>query len=113
MDSHGGWIADTADLIRYMERIDGQRATGRLQQATVETNLTAPRPKSEWYNGNANMEPAKGHRWVVQPGPNGEVQWGHTGALGGSNSAWVMRNDSGMSIAFATNTLPFDFIGWF
>jgi N-acyl-D-amino-acid deacylase len=113
MDSHGGWIADTDDLVRYATAIDGQRGTALLQPATVETLLTAPRPKSEWYNGNANMKPAKGLGWCVQPGPTGEMEWGHTGALGGSNSAWLMRNETGMTIAFATNTLPFDFIGWF
>jgi CubicO group peptidase (beta-lactamase class C family) len=75
--------------------------------------LTAPRPKNGWYNGMANTNSSDGLGWVVQPGPTGVTQWGHTGSLGGSNSAVVLRSDNGMSIAFATNTLPFDFIGYF
>jgi N-acyl-D-amino-acid deacylase len=113
MDSHGGWIANTDDLIRFVTAIDGQRGTALLQPATVEQMLTAPRPKNGWYNGMANTNSSDGLGWVVQPGPTGVTQWGHTGSLGGSNSAVVLRSDNGMSIAFATNTLPFDFIGYF
>jgi N-acyl-D-amino-acid deacylase len=112
MDSHGGWIATAADLVRYALAIDGQRGEPLLQPATIETMLTTLHPEFIGYNGAANDRPATGLGWVIQPGPLGQ-QWAHTGALGGSTSALLLRTDGGLALAYVTNSLPADFIGYF
>lgn len=112
MDAHGGWIASASDLLRYATAIDGQRGNALLQPETVDQMLNTPRPPSEGYNGAGNQDPATGLGWVVQPGPTG-TEWAHTGALGGSTAALLLRTGDGLWISFLANTLPSDFIGFF
>ena len=112
MDAHGGWIATAADLLRYATAIDGQRGTPLLQSETVDLMVNTPRPPGQGYNGAANEDPATGLGWVVQPGADG-LEWAHTGALGGSTAALLLRTGTGLWIAFVTNTLPADFVSFF
>jgi N-acyl-D-amino-acid deacylase len=111
MDAHGGWIARTADLVRFATAVDGQRGAALLRPATVDRMLHAARPPAEGLNGAANDRPATGLGWVVQPGPGG-LTWAHTGALGGGTGAYLARIESGVAIAFVGNTLPADFVGY-
>jgi N-acyl-D-amino-acid deacylase len=112
MDAHGGWIGRASDLVRYATAIDGARGEPLLRPEIVTTMLGAPRPAGEGYNGAANTDPATGLGWVVQAGPLGR-EWAHTGALGGSTAALLLRNDEGVTLSFVTNTLPADFVGFF
>ena len=113
MDAHGGWIARASDLVRYATAIDGTGGSAALlPPGTVAQMLTAPHVPFEGLNGAANGDPATGLAWVVQDGPLGR-EWAHTGALGGSTGALLLRNDTGLTIAFITNTLPADFVGFF
>lgn len=112
MDSHGGWIARASDLARYALAIDGQRGEALLQPETVAALTDTPRPPGEGLNGAATGDPADGLAWVVQEGPLGR-EWAHTGALGGSTAALLLRNDEGVTLAFVTNTLPADVVGFF
>jgi N-acyl-D-amino-acid deacylase len=109
MDAHGGWIATMADLLRYATALDGQRGEPLLQTATVERMVSAARPPAEGLNGAANPDPATGLGWVVQPGPTG-LEWAHTGALGGSTSALLLRLGDGTWFAFVANSLPVDLV---
>ena len=74
--------------------------------------LTAPHAPFTGANGAGNTDPAVGLGWVVQDGPLGR-EWAHTGALGGSTAALLLRNDAGLTLAFLTNTLPADVLGFF
>ena len=112
MDAHGGWIASASDLLRYATAIDGQRGNALLQPETVDLMVNTPRPPSEGYNGAGNQDAATGLGWVVQPGTAGP-EWAHTGALGGSTAALLLRTGDGLWISFVTNTLPADFIAFF
>jgi hypothetical protein len=112
MDAHGGFIGAASDLIRYATAIDGQRGEALLAPETVELMVSAPRPPSEGFNGAGNDQPATGLGWVVQPGGNG-TEWAHTGALGGSTAALLLRLGDGQWISFVTNTLPADFLAFF
>lgn len=112
MDAHGGWIGRASDLARYALAIDGQRGEPLLQSDTVASMTTAPRPPGEGLNGAATGDPAAGLAWVVQAGPLGQ-EWAHTGALGGSTAAMLLRNDEGLTLAFVANTLPADVVGFF
>lgn len=112
MDAHGGWIASASDVLRYATAIDGQRGNALLQPETVEHMVSAPRPPSEGFNGAANQDPATGLGWVVQPGTDG-MEWAHTGALGGSTAALLLRTGDGGWISFLANSLPADFVTFF
>lgn len=112
MDSHGGWIARASDLVRFALAIDGQRGEALLQPETVAAMISAPRPPGQGLNGAATGDPAAGLVWVVQDGPLGR-EWAHTGALGGSTAAMLVRNDEGLTLAFLANTLPADVVGFF
>ncbi len=112
MDSHGGWIARASDLARYALVIDGQRGTALLQPDMVAAMTTTPHPPGQGLNGAATGDPADGLAWVVQDGPLGR-EWAHTGALGGSTAALLLRNDEGLTLAFVANTLPADVVGFF
>lgn len=112
MDSHGGWIARASDLVRYASAIDGLAGTALLAPETIEQMLTAPHAPFTGANGAANTDLATGLAWVVQDGPLGR-EWAHTGALGGSTAALLLRNDAGLTLAFLTNTLPADVLGFF
>ena len=36
MDSHGGWLASAADLVRFATAVDGQRGPALLRPDTVD-----------------------------------------------------------------------------
>jgi N-acyl-D-amino-acid deacylase len=112
MDAHGGWIARASDMARYALAIDGQRGESLLQPETVTAMITTARPPGEGLNGAATGDPADGLAWVVQDRPLGR-EWAHTGALGGSTAALLLRNDEGLTLAFLANTLPADVVGFF
>jgi CubicO group peptidase (beta-lactamase class C family) len=74
MDSHGGWLATPADLVRFANHVDGFSPALILQPDTIRTMTTASR---------TNPEYAKG--WSV----NSTGNWWHTGALAGTASILV------------------------
>jgi len=89
MDSHGGWIATAADLVRFALHVDG-KSTQRdiLKPATLREMTTATA---------ANAGYAKG--WAVNKVPN----WWHTGSLPGT-STLLVRSESGFCWAALANT---------
>jgi hypothetical protein len=80
MDSHGGWVANATDLVRFAVRVDGFPTTPDILTpasiATMTTKTTAPgRPKQ-----------AKG--WQVD-----DLSWDHNGDLPGTVSILVRTSD--------------------
>jgi CubicO group peptidase (beta-lactamase class C family) len=89
MDSHGGWIARPADLVRFAMRVDGFATTPNiLSPSTIQTMTSAT---------SANPRYAKG--WAVNQYGN----WWHTGSLPGTATILV-RTHSGFCWAALTNT---------
>ncbi|MCC6315700.1 MAG: beta-lactamase family protein, partial [Thermomicrobiales bacterium] len=106
MDSHGGWLASAADLVRFATAVDGQRGAALLSPEMVRTMLTTPRPKAD--PGSGSVPVAAGLGWDVRPVAGG-AEWSRTGALVGTSAAWVVRSPDGVAMAYAFNSLPLDF----
>ncbi len=89
MDSHGGWIASAADLLRFVFCVDGfSTKPDILNAATIKTMTTA---------STANERYACG--WSVNTANN----WWHNGSLPGTGSELVRANN-GFSWAILANT---------
>jgi CubicO group peptidase (beta-lactamase class C family) len=89
MDSHGGWIATSSDLVRFAGHVDGFDARRNILK--VETIRTMATPSS------VNPNYARG--WNV----NAKGHWWHGGDLGGT-SAILVRTASRFCWAALTNT---------
>lgn len=87
MDSHGGWIATAADLLRFMVRMDAGANPPDVVRADSLTTMTTGS------TANANY----GRGWSL----NGN-NWFHTGRLGGTESILV-RHDTGICYAVIAN----------
>ncbi len=89
MDSHGGWLARPADIVKFMMHVDGfARPPNLLKLQTIQTMTTG---------STANPDYAKG--WAVNKSGN----WWHSGSLAGTNTVAV-RTHSGFCGAAFTNT---------
>jgi CubicO group peptidase (beta-lactamase class C family) len=89
MDSHGGWIARPAAIVRFMMHVDGfAKPPNILKPQTIQTMTTASA---------ANPGYAKG--WSVNKSGN----WWHGGSLPGTTTVAV-RTHSGFCWAAFTNT---------
>lgn len=89
MDSHGGWLARPADLVRFFMHVDGYaKPANILQPQTISVMTTA---------STANSGYAKG--WNVNRSDN----WWHNGSLPGTSTIAV-RTHGGFCWAAFTNT---------
>jgi CubicO group peptidase (beta-lactamase class C family) len=113
LDSHGGWIASAADLVRFTMAVDGQRGTALLSPAAVKTMIDTPRPKESGIGSGWDMKPVTaGLGWDTTRVPGGTA-WSHGGALWGSSAAWPFHGPDELTMAFVFNTLPADFRRFF
>jgi len=89
IDSHGGWLARPADIVKFMMHVDGfARPPNLLKLQTIQTMTTG---------STANPDYAKG--WAVNKSGN----WWHSGSLAGTTTVAV-RTHSGFCWAAFTNT---------
>ena len=89
MDSHGGWLATSSDLVRFAVHVDGFSASRDiLSPDSIREMTTATQ---------ANLQYAKG--WAV----NGANNWWHAGSLPGTTSIMV-RTASGFCWAALANS---------
>jgi CubicO group peptidase (beta-lactamase class C family) len=95
MDSHGGWIASSTELVQFLNHVAGAPGIpALLKPATIQT-MTTPAPA--YPPGPARY--ARG--WMVRD--NGAGNWWHSGSLPGSTTIMV-RTSTGMCWAALTNT---------
>ncbi len=95
MDSHGGWIASSTQLVQFLNHVAGAPGIpALLKPATIQT-MTTPAPA--YPPGPARY--ARG--WMVRD--NGAGNWWHNGSLPGSTTIMV-RTSTGMCWAALTNT---------
>jgi CubicO group peptidase (beta-lactamase class C family) len=89
MDSHGGWMATAADLVRFALHVDGR---------SVDRNILSRESIREMTQGTqANPSYAKG--WAINKVPN----WWHGGSLPGTATLMV-RTESGFCWSVLANT---------
>jgi CubicO group peptidase (beta-lactamase class C family) len=96
MDSHGGWLASAADLVRFASNIGGVgNRPGLLSQGSI-SRMTTPSPANP---SSAEVKYARG--WNVRD--NGRGNWWHNGSLPGT-TAILVRTATGFCWAALTNT---------
>ena len=95
MDAHGGWIASTTDLLRFVTAVDGLATRPDVLRPATIALMTA-KPASPLWDGSAAHY---GMGWLVRPA---EGNWWHDGSLPGTASILV-RTGSGMAWAALFN----------
>ncbi len=88
MDAHGGWIASTRDLVKWLVSVDGFSTKPDILNSSTINLMTTPSTNNAYY--------AKG--WSVNPSNN----WWHTGALPGT-ATFAARTNSGYTWAVLLN----------
>jgi CubicO group peptidase (beta-lactamase class C family) len=95
MDSQGGWIASSTQLVQFLNHVAGAPGIpALLKPATIQVMTT---PAAAYPQGPARY--ARG--WMVRG--NGAGSWWHNGSLPGSTTIMV-RTATGMCWAALTNT---------
>jgi CubicO group peptidase (beta-lactamase class C family) len=99
IDAHGGWLASTIDLTRFLNAVAGSSGPQLLAPATVQTMLSKPdlsqyRTADHYY--------AMG--WVVGDG----IVMNHNGALTWGTSSTIGRLPGGLTYALCFNRLGYD-----
>jgi CubicO group peptidase (beta-lactamase class C family) len=95
MDSHGGWIASSTQLVQFLNHVAGAPGIPALLKPATIKLMTTPAPA--YPAGPARY--ARG--WMVRD--NGAGNWWHSGSLPGSTTIMV-RTATGMCWAALTNT---------
>jgi CubicO group peptidase (beta-lactamase class C family) len=82
MDSHGGWVSSTVDLLRFLTGVDGRANRPDILSAGLVAEMTS--------NGPALCAGACYYAfgWLVRP-TQGEATWWHGGSLPGTSSILV------------------------
>ena len=97
MDAHGGWVASTVDLLRFVGAVDGRpMPPDVLTPASVAATVAHPGPPL--WSGSAYHY---GLGWLIRP-TNGDANWWHGGSLPGTTTL-VVRNYGGVSWAALFN----------
>jgi CubicO group peptidase (beta-lactamase class C family) len=95
MDSPGGWIASSTELVQFLNHVAGSPGIPALLKPETIKMMTTPAPA--YPAGDARY--ARG--WMVRD--NGAGNWWHNGSLPGTTSLMV-RTPAGMSWAALCNT---------
>jgi CubicO group peptidase (beta-lactamase class C family) len=83
MDAHGGWVASTVDLLRFVGGVDGHANRPDILSAALVAEMTS---NGATVCANGACYYAGG--WVVRPVQNGATWW-HTGGLPGTSTILV------------------------
>jgi hypothetical protein len=84
----GGWVASVADLLRFVDAIDGRRGDLLLSKETVKRMIAKPDPypmnlpQAQWY----------GMGWHVR-NDGTDQNWWHDGSLDGTKTILVRANN--------------------
>jgi N-acyl-D-amino-acid deacylase len=101
MDSHGGWISTASDLVRFAASFDDPAKSRILKADSIATMRERPSGAP----GEDNGQPATrfyGCGWFVRTNAPGGGSLGHTGALDGTSTVLLHRND-GYNVAVLFN----------
>jgi N-acyl-D-amino-acid deacylase len=104
MDSHGGWVASTVDLLRFVAGVDGRASRPDILSASLVAEMTSGGPPlcggACHYSGG----------WLVRP-TQGDATWSHGGSLPGTftmlvrtyhNFSWVALFNARAATSFDT-----------
>jgi CubicO group peptidase (beta-lactamase class C family) len=83
MDSHGGWVSSTVDLLRFMTGVDGRTNPADILSGALVKEMTS---NGAPVCGSGACYYAAG--WMVRP-IQGDANWWHGGSLPGTTSILV------------------------
>lgn len=86
MDSHGGWIASSVDLMKFIVRVDGQSSKKDILKSSTIKTMTTKSSVSNYAKG-----------WSVSGG-----NWSHGGSMAGTGTV-LKKMDNGISYVILTN----------
>ena len=95
MDSHGGWVMTSQDLVRFADAIDGRSGVARLLKPSTIALMEASDPRI--------ARPAAGLAWALERGA-----WQHSGALIAGAHSFLKHRSDGVTWAVIYNSLPLD-----
>jgi CubicO group peptidase (beta-lactamase class C family) len=95
MDSHGGWVMTSADMVRFADAVDGRSGVPALLSPATIQRMTTRDPKVEGTKYGLGWE-------LNLPG------WGHGGALTTGTHSQLEHRDDGVTWAVVYNSLPAD-----
>ncbi len=98
LDSHGGWIASAADLVRFAAALDGQRRPRILKPESIAKTASLSDPPV--YTGKGTNR-YYGLGWVIVLQPRGNY-WFHDGLLAGTRTM-LIRYHHGIVMAALFN----------
>ncbi len=101
MDSFGGLVMSSVDLLRLLAAIEGRRGKAAALSDTLLSQLQAPPPPP----ASQDAPFYYGLGFWVRPLPDGNAFWLHNGYLPG-NLSYVVRSPAGFSAAVLTNGSP-------
>jgi CubicO group peptidase (beta-lactamase class C family) len=94
MDSHGGWLASAADLVRFASAFDAPAACKILEPQTIATMFARPDDAAGHDAAGKPRVPYYACGWWVRPlAQRGRVNIWHTGSLPGTSTMLVRRFD--------------------
>jgi N-acyl-D-amino-acid deacylase len=103
MDSHGGWVSSTVDLLRFLAGVDGRANRPDILSAGLVAEMTG--------NGPARCAGACYYAggWLVHP-TQGDATWSHGGSLPGTMTMLVRsyHNFSWVALFNARSGTEFD-----
>jgi N-acyl-D-amino-acid deacylase len=102
MDSHGGWVSSTVDLLRFMAGVDGRATPPDILSAGVVAEMTGSGATLSCGGGPCYY--ASG--WLIRP-TQGDATWEHGGSLPGTTSILV-RSYNNFSWVALFNARPDD-----
>ena len=94
MDSHGGWVSSTVDLLRFLTAVDGLPSRPDVLTMPSISTMTA-RPPGVWEGSSGHY----GMGWAVRPAQD---EWSHGGSLPGT-ATLLVRTGTGLAWAAAFN----------
>ena len=83
MDSHGGWVSSTVDLLRFVAGVDGRANRPDILSAGLVTEMT-----SNGYPVCAGAACYYAGGWMIRP-TQGDANWWHGGSLPGTTTMLV------------------------
>jgi CubicO group peptidase (beta-lactamase class C family) len=95
LDAHGGWLATSTDLLRFMTAVDGFATKPDILDAARIELMTTP---------SAKFESNYALGWVVRP----DGTWLHAGALTTGVYSMLVRQADGVEWAILCNRLPIE-----
>jgi CubicO group peptidase (beta-lactamase class C family) len=95
MDSHGGWVMTSLDLVRFADAIDGRSGVARLLKPSTIALMETSDARI--------ARPAAGLSWALEPGA-----WKHSGALIAGAHSFLKHRGDGLTWAVIYNSLPLD-----